>query len=383
MVRLAVKQAGLSSYCARLVTREGRPCGRAAPACARAAEAQARAAEAQARADRGPAMRRSAALKRKPLHSGGSGASQAAGAKRVALASADANARGGTGYTPAAPAKVRPAAPSAMRRTHTQPNTPVPGISALRCAQGGYEELPSQTQHGNTQTQGEDAASSPPRSLSLSDSGEAAAASPPASVSLLAEDGPTPRSEDEAEAEAEVEIVGGDFERVVSTGGFDLHSADQHVLSTNVVAVSRRLQKAFRNRPEAVTEFVGSLHAYLSEPANLRKSLKPWKSAQGGQRYFFASQDTLIKLLLGVEVLQPRLIDVLLELLATFSSDMQDEPELGGGGSSSAAENVPRLILNQIRWVDHLVEPMRLVNSLLSMLDMCSETFARDVIECL
>ena len=89
---------------------------------------------------------------------------------------------------------------------------------------------------------------------------------------------------------------------------------------------------------------------YAGEPENLLKCLKPWVSTRegGAARSFYAQQDTLIKLLLGVDSIQTQLLELLVVKMG------EDPGETEGGGAAS--DSVPRLCLNQIR-CDFQVNP--------------------------
>ena len=65
--------------------------------------------------------------------------------------------------------------------------------------------------------------------------------------------------------------------------------------------------------------------------------LRPWRSVRDGQ-LFQAQQDTLVKLLLGIERLQPKLIELLLlEKLAEYACD----EEHGAVAGQRISESIP------------------------------------------
>ena len=71
---------------------------------------------------------------------------------------------------------------------------------------------------------------------------------------------------------------------------------------------------------------------------------------------------SLLKCLLRVETLQP----LLLTKLVTES--LQEFAQQGDGGSMALTEDVPRLLLREIRWLEHLEAPEALTEQLLGVL---------------
>ena len=66
-------------------------------------------------------------------------------------------------------------------------------------------------------------------------------------------------------------------------------------------------------------------------------------------------------------MLQPQLIELLLEKLGEYACDAEH-----GAADRRISENIPRLILNQIRWLDRLVDGDTFVGNLMAMLDSLS-----------
>ncbi|KAI8065297.1 Fanconi anaemia protein FancD2 nuclease-domain-containing protein [Gongronella butleri] len=78
--------------------------------------------------------------------------------------------------------------------------------------------------------------------------------------------------------------------------------------------------------------------------------------------FFFlraASVDSLFRCLLSIDILQPALISTLLERLPEFYDELEQDQ------SSSCTA---RLILHQLRWLDHIVNPQKLTSTLIEQM---------------
>ncbi|XP_014669534.1 PREDICTED: Fanconi anemia group D2 protein homolog [Priapulus caudatus] len=89
-------------------------------------------------------------------------------------------------------------------------------------------------------------------------------------------------------------------------------------------------------------------------------------------------QDSLIKLLLGIDMLQLRLAKLLLQKLVLYEEAAEQMFEVG------SPVNVPRLIMNQFCWLDHIVDSKKLCHEVLEMLAaMSTLEVRREVIACI
>ena len=174
------------------------------------------------------------------------------------------------------------------------------------------------------------------------------------------------------------------FQATLADAGFGLGADDaasdaSHTLSRDISAFSRCCFKAFNRKEEAVAAFMEGFEEYAGEPENLLKCLKPWVSTRegGAARSFYAQQDTLIKLLLGVDSIQTQLLELLVGKMAEHAEDMGD-----GEGGGAASDGVPRLCLNQVRWLDRVKDCPKLVGALLEVMQLLQPDMQREIIEC-
>lgn len=89
--------------------------------------------------------------------------------------------------------------------------------------------------------------------------------------------------------------------------------------------------------------------------------------------------ESLVRVLLLVKSIQQDLLDMLLEKLPEF---FDVDPLVGARGSSSLHldEDVARLILNQFRWLDFLVNSDAFAEKLLQVLTICPHHLKKEII---
>ncbi len=76
---------------------------------------------------------------------------------------------------------------------------------------------------------------------------------------------------------------------------------------------------------------------------------------------YFAVQDSLVRLLLGVDEVHVKLSTWLLEKLALVSLENETSHDLAMAGPEAAQLKLPQQILSQLRWLDRGVSQENLV----------------------
>ncbi|CBJ26655.1 conserved unknown protein [Ectocarpus siliculosus] len=99
-----------------------------------------------------------------------------------------------------------------------------------------------------------------------------------------------------------------------------------------------------------------------------------------------AIHESLVKVLLRVDCIQPEVIDMLLEKIPELVGEEETAAE-GGYGSGAAArertfswQDLPRLVLNQVRFLDHLVDSTSLTRKILEVLTVLPVNLQREMI---
>ncbi|CAI9740292.1 Fanconi anemia group D2 protein-like [Octopus vulgaris] len=153
-----------------------------------------------------------------------------------------------------------------------------------------------------------------------------------------------------------------------------------HELNVEPTVFYKNLSKALKkhiNYPEVIDKFLEGLQDYIQIRHRFIKSLMPCTVAKDSA---IKSQRPrcLIKLLLEVESLQPKLINILLEKLPEF----MDEDESIFSCEESPV-NIPRQILTQLQWLENIVNMTALREKLMDVLQVTSCDIQREIISCL
>ncbi|XP_063887534.1 Fanconi anemia group D2 protein-like isoform X1 [Scylla paramamosain] len=155
------------------------------------------------------------------------------------------------------------------------------------------------------------------------------------------------------------------FGELVSKAGYilqkdnlpNLLSCDQAVFQKDLT-YSLKSHPVFR-LPEIAEKFVKGLEDHVEDPQRLKWSLlytqtvNDCETARGGQ------QDSLIRLCLNIEELQPCLIQLLTEKLLEAAND--DE--------ASSDANIPSLILANLKWLDYIVDSDTLTTKIVEIIE--------------
>ncbi|XP_040889830.1 Fanconi anemia group D2 protein isoform X2 [Toxotes jaculatrix] len=135
--------------------------------------------------------------------------------------------------------------------------------------------------------------------------------------------------------------------------------------------IQQRLQKSPRY-PGIVQEFITGLEAHIEDAERFRNCLLPCvpQLSDGDTSSVSSFQESLLRMLLGIEILQTSIINTLLEKLPEFMLD-----GAGDGGLS-----LPRIIINQLKWLDRVVDSKELAAKLMELVSVAPVDVQRDII---
>jgi len=85
---------------------------------------------------------------------------------------------------------------------------------------------------------------------------------------------------------------------------------------------------------------------------------------------FVLPQDSLVRLLLNIDEIQPKLIESILKRFAKAAKEER----------SPAQVNLPSLILSQLAWLNRFVDPTSLVDKILDILHSSPAAIQREII---
>ncbi|KAM4022289.1 Fanconi anemia group D2 protein isoform 2-T3 [Anomaloglossus baeobatrachus] len=173
----------------------------------------------------------------------------------------------------------------------------------------------------------------------------------------------------------------GPFLQLLKSSGLTLKSGEQQ----NLLAVDQRVfQKTLQQRirkheryPEILKEFVDGLESHIEDRERFRNCLLPCgrhtEDEEESSPLIGSYLDSVIKILLGIDLLQEPLINLLFEKLPEFLYD-----SFGSDGIS-----IPRLIINQLKWLDLVVSGKELTSKIMQLVTVAPADIQQHVISAL
>ncbi|XP_024915816.1 Fanconi anemia group D2 protein [Cynoglossus semilaevis] len=146
-------------------------------------------------------------------------------------------------------------------------------------------------------------------------------------------------------------------------------------IAVDQVVFQKRIQQQIRKNPkypEIVQEFISGLESHIEEPERFRNCLLPCvpRLSDGDDSSVCSFQESLLRLLLGIEMLQTSIINTLLEKVPEFMLE-----DVSDGGL-----NIPRLIITQLKWLDRVVDSKELAAKLMELVSVAPVDVVRDII---
>ena len=160
---------------------------------------------------------------------------------------------------------------------------------------------------------------------------------------------------------------------VVKTGGFTNILKEDHAIFLKKFNRDITTQDDYPANIEKMTE---TLSSWMEDERFLVKCLSPTDTSVACDTARSAKQDSLLRLLLNVDDIQPRLLGLLLEKLAETSIVQE-------GTEHTQAENIPRLILSSMRWLDRIVDGEGIAEKMREILSVTSPYHQVEVVAAL
>ncbi|NXI65032.1 FACD2 protein, partial [Anseranas semipalmata] len=212
------------------------------------------------------------------------------------------------------------------------------------------------------------------RKLSKTDvSGENSKTDLPSRFSETKKSRTSDKEKDSAQGGVENEGV---FEELLRTSGIILKAGEgQNEIAVDQTAFQKKLRLTLEKHPTypgVVKEFISGLESHIKDRNQFKNCLLPCTPmrTEGSRTLVHSYSESLIKLLLGIKILQPAVITLLLEKIPEFFFDV-----VGTFGT-----NFPRLIVNQFKWLDSLLDSQDLVKKLMQMLSVSPVPIQHDII---
>nr|XP_046239793.1 Fanconi anemia group D2 protein isoform X2 [Scatophagus argus] len=154
-------------------------------------------------------------------------------------------------------------------------------------------------------------------------------------------------------------------------------------IAVDQVVFQKRIQRQLHKSPRypvIVQEFITGLESYIEDTERFRNCLLPCVPRLSDQDSGCVSsfQESLLRMLLGIEMLQTLVINTLLEKLPEFMLDgviFSVFHSTGDGGLS-----IPRIIINQLKWLDRVVDSKELATKLMELVSAAPVEVQRDII---
>ncbi|XP_073420419.1 Fanconi anemia group D2 protein isoform X2 [Dendrobates tinctorius] len=172
------------------------------------------------------------------------------------------------------------------------------------------------------------------------------------------------------------------FLQLLQLSGLALKCGEQQ----NLLAVDQRvfqktLQQMIRKHeryPEVVREFIAGLESHIEDRECFRNCLLPCgrrctEDEEDRSPLIGSFLDSLIKILLGIDILQEPLVNLLFEKLPEFLFD-----SFGSDGIC-----IPRLIINQLKWLDLVVSGKELTGKIMQLVTVAPADVQQHVISAL
>ncbi|XP_078066044.1 Fanconi anemia group D2 protein [Mustelus asterias] len=153
------------------------------------------------------------------------------------------------------------------------------------------------------------------------------------------------------------------FVQSLKSAGVTLKYGNQpNKLTLDQAVFQKKLYQTLRRHPRfpnVVQEFISGLESHIEDRDKFRNCLFPCGQSQEGESSNNVSyQESLIKLLLGIEILQTPVINTLFEKIPEFMYDGVPEDGI----------NMPRLIINQFKWLGRIVDSKDLTSKITQLI---------------
>ncbi|XP_072308789.1 Fanconi anemia group D2 protein [Eucyclogobius newberryi] len=166
------------------------------------------------------------------------------------------------------------------------------------------------------------------------------------------------------------------FAQFLQEAGVTLnYGGESNTIGVDQVVFQKRIQKRLKKSPkypDIVKEFITGLEAHIEDAERFKNSLLPCvpRAKAEDSSYSSSFQESLLRMLLGVEMLQTLIINTLLEKVPEFMLE----------GTSDGGLSIPRMIINQLKWLDRVVDSKELASKLIELVSVAPVEVQRDII---
>ncbi|XP_059165217.1 Fanconi anemia group D2 protein-like [Physella acuta] len=170
---------------------------------------------------------------------------------------------------------------------------------------------------------------------------------------------------------------------ITSEAGLTLNNGvDANEISVSRVIFQKQMGLALKTHSgdllQNVETFIEDFGDYIDDPKRFHKSLMPSTFSGEGKSVQNTVPDSVVRLLLGVDVIQSPLMNLLLDKLQQFTDD-EDNFIFQNGQKVY----IPRLLLSQFRFLDRIVDGKELSKKLLEVLSTTALDVQKEIMACI
>ncbi|XP_075040029.1 Fanconi anemia group D2 protein [Mixophyes fleayi] len=171
------------------------------------------------------------------------------------------------------------------------------------------------------------------------------------------------------------------FIQLLNSSGLTLRSGEQqNDLAVEQTVFQKTLQQALRKHPRypnVISEFISGFESHIEDRERFRNCLLPCGRSnpeeEASNPVFSSFHDSLIKILLSIEILQELVINLLFEKIPEFLYD----------SSGSDGISIPRLVINQLKWLDLVVSGKELTSKIMQLVIVAPSDIQQHIISSL
>ncbi|XP_042637588.1 Fanconi anemia group D2 protein [Orycteropus afer afer] len=165
------------------------------------------------------------------------------------------------------------------------------------------------------------------------------------------------------------------FVELLKTSGIILKTGEsQNQLAVDQIVFQKKLFQILRKHPsypQIIEDFVSGLESYIENQDCFRNCLLSCERLQDEEASIGTPYSkSLIKLLLGIDMLQPAVIKTLFEKLPEFLFE----------NKNSDGISMPQLIINQLKWLDRIVDGKDLITKIMQLISIAPVPLQHDFI---
>ncbi|KAM3621260.1 uncharacterized protein V6R79_008577 [Siganus canaliculatus] len=171
------------------------------------------------------------------------------------------------------------------------------------------------------------------------------------------------------------ETNGSIFTAFIREAGVTLNQGGtSNEIAVDQVIFQKRIQQQLQKSPRypmIIQEFISGLESHIEDSERFSNCLLPCVPRLSEDTGCVSSfHESLLRMLLGIEMLQTSIINTLLEKLPEFMLD----------GTADGGLSIPRIIINQLKWLDRVVDSKELATKLMELVSVAPVEVQCDII---